>query len=26
LELGFRKGYVTLGPIPLGPAPRIILR
>ncbi|SDC97229.1 DUF2125 domain-containing protein [Ruegeria marina] len=26
LELGFRGGYVTLGPIPLGPAPRLFLR
>ncbi|MCE8555774.1 DUF2125 domain-containing protein [Ruegeria pomeroyi] len=26
VELGFRRGFVTLGPIPLGPAPRIILR
>ncbi|MEY8839893.1 DUF2125 domain-containing protein, partial [Cribrihabitans sp. XS_ASV171] len=25
-QLNFRDGYVALGPIPLGPAPRIILR
>lgn len=26
ITLGFRGGYVTLGPLPLGPAPRLILR
>ncbi|MCA0871555.1 DUF2125 domain-containing protein [Seohaeicola saemankumensis] len=26
VTLGFRNGYVTLGPLPLGPAPRLILR
>ncbi len=26
ITLGFRDGYVTLGPVPLGPAPRIFLR
>ena len=26
VELGFRDGFVTLGPVPLGPAPRIFLR
>lgn len=26
LKLGFKNGFVTLGPIPLGPAPRIVLR
>lgn len=26
ITLGFRNGYITIGPIPLGPAPRLILR
>lgn len=26
ITLGFKGGYVTLGPLPLGPAPRLILR
>ncbi|OIQ33522.1 MAG: hypothetical protein BM562_00350 [Alphaproteobacteria bacterium MedPE-SWcel] len=26
ITLGFRGGYITIGPIPLGPAPRLILR
>lgn len=26
LQLNFREGYVALGPLPLGPAPRLILR
>lgn len=26
VTLGFRNGFVTLGPVPLGPAPRLILR
>lgn len=26
ITLGFRGGYITIGPIPLGPAPRLIIR